>query len=232
MKRSALYGFILVLIIAGFIVTAPPVHAQSAGLVSSIINRMERNRRDLRSLRAEISMEKYNAQIGDKDEYKGAVIYLPSGSRSANVRVDWQRPQHETLVVTDGKFTLFRPRLNMAYVGNANSNRNKVSGVLGFGLNITKQQLASRFEQPQNISEETLWGGVRTTHFKLVPRGTAGYKYVEIWIDGDGMPVQTKVVEKNDDATTVRLSNVQRNVQIASDEFRLQLDSNVKKVRS
>ena len=232
MKKLTLYGFVLLMLMVGTIATAPPAHAQGAGLVSSIINRMDRNRRDLRSLRAQISMEKYNAQIGDKDEYKGAVIYLPSGSRNANVRVDWQRPQHETLVVTDGKYTLFRPRLNMAYVGNANSNHNKVSGVLGFGLNVTKQQLTSRFEQPQVLGQETLLGGVQTWHMKLVPKGGAGYKYVEIWVDEDGMPVQTKVVERNDDATTVRLSNVQRNVQIASDEFRLQLDSNVKKVRS
>ncbi len=232
MKKLPLCGFILLMLIAGSIVTAPPVQAQSAGLVSSIINRMERNRRDLRSLRAEISMEKFNAQIGDNDKYQGAVIYLPSAGRNANVRVDWQRPQRETLVVTDGKFTLFRERLNMAYVGDANSNRNKVSGVLGFGLNVTKQQLATRFEQPQILGQEMLGGGVQTWHMKLVPKGGAGYKHVEIWVSEDGMPVQTKVVEKNDDATTVRLSNVQRNVQIASGEFRLQLDSSVKKVRS
>lgn len=232
MKRLALYSLVLLVLVAAAVITSPPSHAQGAGLVSSIINRMERNRRDLRSLRAEISMEKYNAQIGDKDEYRGAVIYLPGGSRNANVRVDWQRPHRETLVVTDGKFTLFRERLNMAYVGNANSSQNKVSGVLGFGLNVTKQQLASRYEQPQILGQETLWGGVQTWHMKLVPKAGANYKYVEIWVAEDGMPVQTRMVEKNDDATTVRLSNVQRNVQVASDEFRLQLDSNVKKVRS
>lgn len=232
MKKLALYGLILLVLATGSIAAAPRAEAQSAGLVSSIINRMERNRRDLRSLRAEISMEKYNAQIGDNDNYQGAVIYMPAAGRNANVRVDWQRPQHETLVVTDGKFTLFRPRLNMAYVGNASSGRTKVSGVLGFGLNVTKQQLASRFEQPQILGQETLRGDVQTWHMKLVPKSGAGYKYVEIWVDEQGMPVQTKVVEQNDDATTVRLSNVQRNVQIASDEFRLQLDSSVKKVRS
>ena len=84
----------------------------------------------------------------------------------------------------------------------------------------------------QDLYEETLWGGVGTTHFKLVPRGGASYKYAEIWVDGNGMPLQTKVVEKNDDATTVRLMNVQKNASLSTDQFKLKLDGKVKIVKS
>ena len=233
MKKYFTLGLVItILAIAAFAVAPSNASAQSAGLVSSIINRMERNRRDLRSLRAGISMEKYNAQIRDTDKSSGVVIYLPGSGRNSSVRVDWRSPQQETLAVVNGKYTLFRPRLKMAYVGDANSSRGKVSGVLGFGLNVSGQQLRSRYEAPQLLGEETLWGGVRTWHLKLVPKGGAGYKYAEIWVDMEGMPVQTKVVEKNDDTTTVRLINVQRNVPIPSGEFNLDLGSDIKKVRS
>ena len=226
----SLLGMLLV-VAAVAVVPTPRAGAQSAGLVSAVINRMESNRRDLRSLRSGISMTKYNAQIRDEDEFSGEVIYMPGEGRNARVRVDWQSPQRETLAVTDGKYTLFRPRLNMAYQGDANSNRSKVSGVLGFGLNVSRQQMASAYEAPQFLGEETLWGGVRTSHLKLVPRGNARHKYVEIWVDGSGMPVQTKVVERNDDATTVRLTNVQKNARISLDDFKLQLPSATKIVR-
>ena len=99
-------------------------------------------------------------------------------------------------------------------------------------LNMSRQQLVARFEPLQDIYEETLWGGVRTTHVKLVPKGGANYKYAEVWVDSDGMPIQTKVVEKNDDATTVRLTDVERNAGVSLDEFRLQLGSDVKKIKS
>ena len=213
-----------------FTAVPPTANAQTAGLVSSVINRMERNRRDLRSLRAGISMEKYNSQIRDSDKSQGTVIYVPGSRRGDSVRVDWQRPQREILAVFDGKYTLFRPRMNIAWVGDANSSRSKVSGVLGFGLNVSRQQLASNFDH-QFLGQETLWGGVTTAHLKLVPKGAARYKYAEVWVDSVGMPVQTKVVEKNDDTTTVRLTDVQRNAPISLDEFRLQLPSDVKKVR-
>ncbi len=64
-----------------------------------------------------------------------------------------------------------------------------------------------------------------------MPKGNASFKYAEIWVDKGGMPVQTKIVEKNDDATTMRLSNLERNLKISTDEFVVKLDSNVKIVK-
>ena len=194
---------------------------------------MERNRRDLRSLRANISMAKYDARVRDEDKYQGTVLYMPASGRNAFVRIDWQSPQRETLAVVDGEYTLFRPRLNMAYVGKSTAikGQGRASGMMEF-LNMSGSQVKARFEPIQDLYEETLWGGVGTTHFKLVPRGGASYKYAEIWVDAYGMPVQTKVVERNDDSTTVRLTNVQRNANISADEFKLKLDGKVKIVKS
>jgi outer membrane lipoprotein-sorting protein len=231
MRRFATLGLALAILVAAVAVSSPTkVDAQSAGLVSALINRMERNRRELKSLRAGISMEKYDARIHDSDKRGGVVLYVPGQGRSAYVRVDWQYPAKETLAVADGQYTLFRPRLNMAYRGAAGSSRAKAGGVFDF-LNMSGQQIRTRFEPLQDIYEETLWGGISTTHIKLVPKGGASYKYAEVWIDGGGMPVQTKVVEKNDDATTVRLTDMQKNAGISLDQFKLQLDGSVKIVK-
>jgi outer membrane lipoprotein-sorting protein len=231
MKRFATLGLALAILVAAVAVSSPTkVDAQSAGLVSALINRMETNRRELKSLRAGIYMEKYDAHLRDKDTRGGVVLYVPGQGRNAYVRVDWQYPAKETLAVADGQYTLFRPRLNMAYRGSAGSSRAKAGGVFDF-LSMSGQQIRTRFEPLQDIYEENLGGGVRATHVKLVPRGGASYKYAEVWIDGSGMPVQTKVVEKNDDATTVRLTDMQRNAGISLDQFKLQLDANVKIVK-
>lgn len=231
MRRFATLGLALAILVAAVAVSSPTkVDAQSAGLVSALINRMERNRRELKSLRAGINMEKYDARIRDTDKRGGVVLYVPGQGRSAYVRVDWQYPAKETLAVANGQYTLFRPRLNMAYQGAAGSSRAKAGGVFDF-LNMSGQQIRTRFEPLQDIYEETLWGGVSTTHIKLVPRGGASYKYAEVWIDGGGMPVQTKVVEKNDDATTVRLTDMQKNAGISLDQFKLQLDGSVKIIK-
>src|SRR5258708_3611044 len=75
--------------------------AQGPGFVSSLYSRMEKNQRSLKSLRANISMVKYNAQLRDEDKYQGLVLYIPgaTGSSSAFVRLEWTQPQHEILNV-------------------------------------------------------------------------------------------------------------------------------------
>lgn len=231
MKRLIPPGILLAVLASAFIIGSPrATTGQSAGLVSSVLNRMERNRQSLRSLKASLSMEKYNAQLRDAERYKGVVMYLPASGRDANVRIEWQSPQHEILTVANGKYTLFRPRLNMAYVGSSKSNRNKAGGVLAM-MYMTRAQLESRFQPVKDVREETLWGGVSTIHLTLVPKTNDNFKYAEIWVDSSGMPVQTKIVEKNDDATTMRLSGMERNLKISPEEFSPKLDSNVKIVK-
>jgi outer membrane lipoprotein-sorting protein len=233
MKRLVSPVLLLVLLAGASIVSSPKAtNGQSAGLVSSVLNRMERNRQSLRSLKATLSMEKYNAQLRDKENYTGWVLYVPAAGRDASVRIEWQRPQHEILAVSKGQYTLFRPRLNQAIVGKSGSvkGRGGAGGILEL-MYMSKQQLEAKFQPVQDVREETLWGGVSTIHLTLVPKGNASFKYAEIWVDSSGMPVQTKIVEKNDDATTMRLSSMERNLKISNDEFSVKLDSNVKIVK-
>lgn len=231
MKKIVPLGLMLTMLVGAITLVSPkPASAQSAGLLSSALNRMQQNRQSLRSLRASLSMEKYNAQLRDSEKYSGVVLYIPGGGRDASVRIEWQKPQHEILAVANGQYTLFRPRLNMAYKGSSKSSKNKAGGVLEM-MYMTKQQLEARFQPVKDVREETLWGGVSTIHLTLVPKGNASFKYAEIWVDSSGMPVQTKIVEKNDDATTMRLSSLERNPRISSDEFVVKLDSNVKIVK-
>jgi len=202
-----------------------------AGLVSSIYRRMQRNQQSLKSLSADISMVKYNSQIRESDEFYGTVKYIPVGGKSAFVRLEWTKPQHEILAVANGAYVFFRPRLNQAIFGTTNSIKSsKDTDVLAL-LNMSTSQLQTRFGEPQDLSKETLWGGVSTDHFKVVPKGTVSYNYIELWVDDSGMPVQTKMVEKNNDSTTVRLTNVSKNQPIDKGVFELKLDSSVKKVK-
>jgi outer membrane lipoprotein-sorting protein len=97
---------------------------------------------------------------------------------------------------------------------------------------MSRGQLEARFEPVKDVREETLWGGVGTIHLTLVPKGNPGYKYAEVWIDSGGMPVQAKIVEKNDDSTTMRLTNLEKNQNINKSEFDVKFDTNVKIVKS
>jgi outer membrane lipoprotein-sorting protein len=228
MKRLIGLGLGMVLLAMLAVASPQEAKAQSAGLVSSVLNKMEQNRQSLKTLRARISMEKYNSQLRSAEKVEGVIAYTPASGRDANVRIEWNRPQ-EILTVSKGTYWLYKPRLGVVYTGK--SNRKNNGGVTEM-MNMSRQQLQERFEPFQDVREETLWGGVSTIHLRLIPKGNASFKYAEIWVDSGGMPVQTKIVEKNDDATTVRLSNLERNVKIPSDQFNAKFDSTVKVIKS
>jgi len=232
MKRFIPLSVMALLMLVSLTIVSPTnANAQGAGLVSSVLSRLEKNRQTLKTLRAGISMEKYNSQLRDSDTFQGMVIYVPGSGRQASVRIDWTRPRQEILAVNNGRYTIYRPNQKIVYTGNSNSKANKAGGVLEM-MYMTRQQLEARFEPVKDVREETLWGGISTIHLTLVPKGNSSYKYAEIWIDNAGMPVQTKVVEKNDDSTTMRLTGLEKNVKINPDDFNVKYDGDVKVVKS
>ncbi len=231
MKKLFSLGLVVgILVAATSIAPASGTNAQTAGMVSSALNRLERSKRNLKTLRADITMEKYNSQLRDKEVWSGIVLYIPAAG-DAFVRVEWSRPQHEILTTENGYYQLYRPRIGIVYEGkNSNLKNRNDNGILAL-MNMSATQLRTRFGEFQDGREETLWGGVATTHFKTFPKVAASYKYIEVWIDNEGMPVQIKMVEKNDDATTVRLTNLAKNQTIPMTEFKQNLDASVKRVK-
>ncbi|HEV7892515.1 MAG TPA: outer membrane lipoprotein carrier protein LolA [Pyrinomonadaceae bacterium] len=202
-------------------------------MISSILNKMDRNRRSLSSLRAGMTMQKYNAQLRDFDMSSGEVKYIAGQGSNANVRVDWTKPARETLAVMNGQYTLCRPRLNQCYQGStkSGSTSGKTSGILGFSLSMSGSQVKNQFNV-ELAGEGTLYdGGPHVWMLKLTPRGGAGYKFAEVWVSDDGMPVQTRVTERNGDSTLVRLTNIQRNARVSTDEIKLEVPAGAKIVK-
>ena len=234
MKRFVSSGLMVALIVSAFAAVSPTANGQGAGLVSSVLNRMEKNRQSLKSLRASINVVKHNSQLGVEDKYTGVVIYMPTGGRQAAVRIDWSSPRKESLAVNNNRYTIYRPSQRVVYIGSSDriGNGDNNAGSLLAMMSMSKAQLETRFQPVKDVREETLWGGVSTIHLTLVPKGKASYKYAEVWIDGAGMPVQTKIVEKNDDSTTMRLTGLEKNTRINSGDFDIKYDSNVKVVKS
>src|SRR5215510_334286 len=107
MKKVFPLGLLITLIFSALVFVSPTAtNGQSAGLVSSVLNRLEKNRASLKSLRSGISMQKYNSQLGVADNYTGTVLYIPGAGRNASVRIEWSKPQHEILSVQNGKYVL------------------------------------------------------------------------------------------------------------------------------
>ncbi|HEV8158089.1 MAG TPA: outer membrane lipoprotein carrier protein LolA [Pyrinomonadaceae bacterium] len=211
--------------------SAITVTETKAQQLNEILKRMEINRNTMQTLRSNVTMVKYNAQLKESDTAQGTSIYLPLKGRDALVRIDWLKPVEEKLAVVNGKYTLYRPRLKQAIIGNAKNAKGngKANGALSF-MNMSKEQLKANYTI-KYLGEENVSGKIPTWHLELTPKIATNFKSAELWVDGNGMPIQAKVIESNNDSTTVLLSNFEKNATINADDFEIKLPPDTKRIK-
>jgi len=215
-----------------FLFSASVTEVSAQDILRKILKRMDDNNRSLTSLKGNIKMSKFNAQLGENDLTEGDVSYLPGRSdKQIFVRIDWAKPVVEHLAIANGQYVLYRPRTKQAIVGKVDSAKgnSKSGGALAF-MSMSKDQLSANYDV-KYAGEETVSSGVNTFHLILTPKTATTYKSADLWVDANGMPVQAKIVEKNNDTSTILLSNIQRNATIKTGVFKISPPKDVKIVQ-
>ncbi len=230
MKKSKRFGvaiFALFLLFGTFSVTE--MKAQS--IINEIIKRMDNHNKSLSSLRADVTMVKFNAQLKDSETIVGSTIYRPRPGKDALVRIDWRKPD-ESFAVVDKQYIIYRPRIPQAIVGTVDNAKGNATagGALAF-MSMSKAQLRQNYDLI-HLGDGTLSDGTKTVHLQLTPKTPQKYKNAEIWVDANGMPVQSKVIEHNGDTTTILLSKMEKNIPIAGENFKIKLPKGLKPVKA
>lgn len=221
--NTAILRRIFPLIVLGFLfVSAGVSNASGQNIINEILKRMDDHNKTLNSLRSNVTLVSTNAQLGVSDSREGTVMYLPQHGKDPLVRIDWKSPQ-ETISVVNKQYALVRHRTNEAIVGNTNDVQKSPGNGNSFAfINMSRAQLKANYSVVY-LGEATVQSGIKTWHLQMTPKIPAKYKSAEIWVDGNGMPIQTKINEKNNDTNTVLLTNLQKNVRINASEFKLEL---------
>jgi outer membrane lipoprotein-sorting protein len=227
--RFAMVSAVMSFALFGFSVTG----ASAQGVLSQILNRMDAHNKALSSLKADVKMEKFNSQLGETDTTVGTTSYLPkTGKHVMYVRIDWTKPVQENIVIIGDQYKLYRPRLNQVIVGRTDKAQkdNKVPGNALAFMSMSKAQLQANYTV-NYLGQETA-GGDQTWHLEMIPKMKTSYKSAELWVNSNGMPIQAKIIEQNNDTTTVLLSNLQENITINANDFKLVLPSGVKQIQA
>ena len=230
MKRDMRNG-LMAFCFASVLVGAAVTDAGAQNVLSEVLRRMDLYNKSTQSLIADVTMVKHNPQLNVTDTTVGRTSYLPKSPKNNNkmyVRVDWVKPVEEQISVIGDKYELYRPRLNQVIKGTVQRAKNSATfgGALSF-MNMSREQLRASYNI-KYLGEEQVPGGPLAWHLELTPKVGASYRSAELWVNADGMPVQSKIFENNGDWTSVVLTNVQRNVKIKGDIFRLKVPRSVK----
>ncbi len=187
------------------------VNAQ--GPLTEILNRMEKHRNVLDTLKSNVEMAKTDSLLDETDITVGYLSYIPKSGQNDLVRIEWIKPVNELLVVAKGKYLIYRPRLKQAIRGEINrvNGVDEVTGGLDI-LSMPRKSLKANYIR-QYVGRSRV-KGKEVSHIYLKPKKRSKYKSVDIYVDDDGMLLKAKVIEKNNDSTVITLYNIVKNSQI------------------
>jgi outer membrane lipoprotein-sorting protein len=204
-------------------------------ILTGILNKMEKANQDLKSLKAEMVLERTNTQIGVTDSEFGQLIYKPGSPKSKQkLRIDYTKPSKDILAVDGDNYTYYQPRINQAFKGLASKiSKGKQGGLAQFitiGLNGSLKSASGKY----NISfvkDETI-EGMTTSMLRLTPKGSEQFTSIDVWVSQQSwIPVRLSVTERNNDVTVVTFKNPQVNTNLSNDAFSLNLPGGTKIVK-
>jgi len=205
-----------------------------AQLLTGILNKMEKAHQDLKSLKADIILEKTNTQIGVTDSEYGQFIYKPGAGKSKQrLRIDYTKPSKDILAVDGDNYIYYQPRINQAFKGLASKlSKGKQSGLAQF-INVALDGSLKSASGKYNISfvkDETI-DGAMTSLLRLTPKSSDQFTSFDIWINQNGFPVRFCGTERNGDLMMVTLRNLQLNTNVPNNAFALDLPGGTKIVK-
>ncbi len=231
MNKLVKLSFILV--VSTFCLGILPTQANAQGLLTKVIKKMEDHRIAMTSLRAGITMVKCDVNIGCDNDYIGTVQYGARRDKNnkdtdALVRLDWLKPKQEMISIINREFKSYDPKARQAFVGKADSKKvgEKGGGMIKLLASPSRDDISSKYDAVY-IGEEKLSSGLPTWHLKLTPKTKSDYKHIELWVDGNGMPLQGMIVSLNNDTQTIGLSNLEKNISLNTKSFVLDIPKGV-----
>jgi outer membrane lipoprotein-sorting protein len=221
-----------ILAISTFCLGLLPTQA-NAQVLTKILKKMEEHRIAMTSLRSDITMVKRDNNLGEEDVYSGKVQYASVRDKSgkdvdAAVRLDWLKPKQEVISILRKEFTSYDPKARQAFTGRSDSKKvgEKGGGMVKLLANPSRDDIKSKYNV-EYLGEEKLSSGIPTWHLKLTPKTKSDYKFLELWIDGNGMPLQGMIVSLNSDTQTIAFANLEKNIILNPKSFIVELPKGV-----
>jgi len=201
-------------------------------LLTGILNKMEKAHQNLKSLKAEMVLQKTNTQLGVTDSEYAQLLYKPGTTKSKQkLRIDYTKPSRDIIAVDGDNFVFYQPRINQAFKGLASKLSKGKQG--GFAQFITialsgSLKSASGKYNVSSVKDEAV-NGVMTSVLRLTPKSSDQYTSIDLWINQQsGLPVQFCGTERNSDLTTVTLKDLQLNANVPDTAFAVSLPRETK----
>ena len=194
----------------------------------AILERMRIAQAGLESLKARIEQVKSYPQLGLEDPVEKGFLYFEAGK----MRLEIREPEVRILVVKDGKYVLYQPRIRQAITG-----RVEGQGTKGLfpGLLTGSPESFRELDRSYSASDqgEEDFGGRRVHHLTFRAKADVPVycQEIDLFIDAALLlPVRQKCREANRSEITLTLADIERNTPLEKSLFEVEIPNGVERI--
>ena len=207
-------------------------------VVNEILKRMNAHQKLLRSLEADITISKFSVQSDETFIKEGTVKFFPTKTDYL-LRIDSTKPVPESFSIVNNQYIIYQPNPNpfyqpntaFAYTGAVTDTQKNLLWIFSVLANYPRENWKRDFASIVYKGQENVNKQIPTWHLELKPKTADAYRKINIWVDGNGMPLQSTITENSGDRTTVLLGNLKKLQQIKSDDFQIKLPKGTKIIK-
>jgi outer membrane lipoprotein-sorting protein len=194
----------------------------------AILERMRAAQAGLESLKARLEQVKSYPQLGIEDPVEKGFLYFQGGK----MRLEIREPELRILVVKDGKYVLYQPRIRQAITGKVDGRGTKglFPGLLT-GSPESFRELGKSYSA-SDMGEED-FDGRRVHHlkFRARPEVSVYCQEIDLFIDAVLLlPVGQKCREANRSEITLTLADVERDAPLERSLFEIEIPDGVERI--
>jgi outer membrane lipoprotein-sorting protein len=224
-SRSVVLLLILAIVTSAF---ASP-QARSSVSLERVLNELDTQAREFRSLAADVERTKVTVVVDDKSTESGTIEV-----RGDKMKLDLKVPDTRTILKTGDQLYIFNPKLNRVEEYNLGKYKALTDQYLLLGFGTAGHELKKSYLI--DVRGEPLIDGKKTVELELTPKSQAARNQIskiDIWIDeSTWLSVQQQFFETgSDDYFIVKYSNIVKNAPIGENDFKPHWPKNVERIK-
>lgn len=207
----------------------PATGGDSSSNLNAILTRMDQTAKAFKTTQAEFVFDQYQKVVNETDTQKGKIYFRRSKS-GVEMAAQITEPAAKDVVFEDGKLRMYQPNIDQETVYNTGKNRADVESFMVLGFGGGGHDLLKSFNVRYLGMEEAQ--GVKAAKLELVPKSVRlrnTFAQILLWIDpARGVSVQQEFIEPSGDYRLDKFFNIESNVKIPNDAFKLKTTSKTK----
>jgi outer membrane lipoprotein-sorting protein len=209
--------------------SAPPKVADSN--LEAVLSQMDRAAETFRSAQADFVWDQFQVVVDETDTQKG-VIYFRRHGKATDMAADVKTPEAKYVLFSDGKLSLFQPRIDQVTEYDVGKRRADVESFLVLGFGGRGHDLLRSFNV--KLLKREMVDGANTAVLELTPTTPNVrnmFNRMLLWIDpARGVSIKQQFFEPSGDYRLAHYNNINVNQKVPDEVFKLKKTASTKVV--